>query len=334
MLSWRRVRRPDRAVDAKLTYWSLLSDDDEVDLHFSLPCSRVLFAAACGGDWTAPATSRRTRSRSSTASEIPRTEFDDLIDAGEDELQGPEARLPEGRDARSTRRFKNQAVAVPRPAGQFEQAGRGAGHRGHRQGDGGSPRRRSRSSTSAATRRSYEEQLKEQGLTDEQVREDIRGAARLGEDLRQGDQGREGDRRGGRRTYYEKNKAQYGQPESREVRHILVKTKAVADSVRRPAEAGRRELRRAREEVLAGPGLEGTGGKLTITAGQTVAAVRPDRVRAEEERRSRAPVKTEYGYHIIQALADVKPAKTTPLEGACKDADPAAARCRRRRTKR
>ena len=50
--------------------------------------------------------------------------------------------------------------------------------------------------------------------------------------------------------------AYYTQPETRVVRHILVKNKALADKLVRAAE-GRRRLRGAREEVLAGPGLEG-----------------------------------------------------------------------------
>ena len=38
--------------------------------------------------------------------------------------------------------------------------------------------------------------------------------------------------------YYNKNKAQYSQPESRDVRHILVKTKAKADQLEKQLKAG------------------------------------------------------------------------------------------------
>ena len=56
--------------------------------------------------------------------------------------------------------------------------------------------------------------------------------------------------------YYKDNKAQYQVAESRDVRHILVKTKAQADKIYAQLE-GRRRLRGPREEVLARPGLEG-----------------------------------------------------------------------------
>ena len=87
-------------------------------------------------------------------------------------------------------------------------------------------------------KKKYEKQLKAQGLTDEQVRNDIRAQiisekifAKVTKDVKVTDKQIE--------DYYNKNKAQYSQPESRDVRHILVKTKAKADSARGAAQGGR-----------------------------------------------------------------------------------------------
>ena len=56
------------------------------------------------------------------------------------------------------------------------------------------------------------------------------------------------------KEYYNTHKSQYLQPESREVRHILVEKKALADQLYAQLKAGA-ELRSAREEVLAGSRL-------------------------------------------------------------------------------
>ena len=112
--------------------------------------------------------------------------------------------------------------------------------------------------------------------------------------------------------YYAKNKAQYSQPESREVRHILVKTRAQANGLYDQLKAGG-DFRRAGEEVLGGHRFEGERGQVDDLAGADGGAVRSDRVPVEEERISR-PVKTEFGYHIIQPIGDVKEAKVTPLK--------------------
>jgi foldase protein PrsA len=112
--------------------------------------------------------------------------------------------------------------------------------------------------------------------------------------------------------YYEKNKAQYSQPESREVRHILVKTKAKADQLHAQLVAGAdfAALAKANSEDT---GSKENGGKLTISKGQTVAPF--DKVAfALKLNELSAPVKTDFGFHLIEALGAVKPAKVTPLK--------------------
>ena len=60
------------------------------------------------------------------------------------------------------------------------------------------------------------------------------------------------------------------------------------------------------------PGSKDTGGKLTISRGQTVPefdAVAFELAKGELSK----PVKTTYGYHVIEAVSDVKKATTTPF---------------------
>ena len=131
-------------------------------------------------------------------------------------------------------------------------------------------------------KKKYEKQLKTQGLSDTQVRNDIRAQivsekifAKVTTDVKVTDKQIE--------DYYNKNKAQYSQPESRDVRHILVKTKAKADAARDAAQGGRK-LRGAGEEVLRGHGLEGERRQADDLEGPDRGAVRQGGVRAEEER--------------------------------------------------
>ena len=160
-------------------------------------------------------------------------------------------------------------------------------------------------------KKKYEKQLKEQGLTNEQVRNDIQAQivserifAKVTKDVKVTDKQIE--------DYYTKNKAQYSQPESRDVRHILVKTKAQADRLYTQLKAGAAFAALAKK-FSEDTGSKANGGKLTISKGQTVAPFDQTAFLLKKNEISK-PVKTEFGYHIIQPLSDTKTAKVTPLK--------------------
>lgn len=111
--------------------------------------------------------------------------------------------------------------------------------------------------------------------------------------------------------YYSQNKADYTTPETREVRHILVKTKAEATRIYDQLRSGADFAALARQRSLD-PGSKQNGGRLTVSRGQTVAPFDQTAFLLPTNSVSR-PVKTEFGFHVIQPLGEVKPAKTTPL---------------------
>jgi parvulin-like peptidyl-prolyl isomerase len=157
----------------------------------------------------------------------------------------------------------------------------------------------------------YEEQLKQQGLTDVQVRRDIRAQLvqeaifkKVTEDIKVTDKEIS--------DYYAKNKDQYGTPESRDIRHILVPTKKQADDLYAQIKGGA-DFAALAKKFSKDPGSAAQGGKMTIAKGQTVATFDQTAFLLGKNVLSR-PVKTQYGYHIIEPLSAIKPAKTTPLK--------------------
>jgi len=112
--------------------------------------------------------------------------------------------------------------------------------------------------------------------------------------------------------YYKKNVKLYQQPESRDVRHILVSDRTLANKLYDKIKAGANFATLAKK-YSKDPGSRAQGGKLTIVKGQTAAPFDQTAFLLDKGQVSR-PVKTQYGWHIIQALSDVKPAKTTPLK--------------------
>ena len=115
-------------------------------------------------------------------------------------------------------------------------------------------------------------------------------------------------------AYYDAHKSQYGQPESRDVRHILVKTQAQAQSIYLHLRADKgSDFATYAKKFSQDPGSKSLGGKLTITKGQTVPAFDQAAFTLATNAIS-TPIKTQFGYHIIQALSPVRPAKTTPLK--------------------
>jgi peptidyl-prolyl cis-trans isomerase C len=156
----------------------------------------------------------------------------------------------------------------------------------------------------------YANQLEEQGLSEEQVRRDIRAQLvqeklfeQVTEDVEVTDEEIE--------EYYEENQEQYGQAESREVRHILVENQQEAVQIRRQLTEGA-DFEELAKEHSKDPGSAEQGGKLTVSRGQTVPEFDEAAFSLDVNELSR-PIKTQYGFHIIQPLGGTQPAKTTPL---------------------
>jgi foldase protein PrsA len=156
----------------------------------------------------------------------------------------------------------------------------------------------------------YEKAVKQQGLTDEQARDAIRQqlvSQALFKKVTGGVQASDADIK----QYYDSHKTQYVQPESREVRHILVTKKALADSLYQQLKNGGNFAKLAKQ-YSKDPGSAANGGKLTVSKGQTVPAFDKTAFSLKTGQTSQ-PVHTQYGYHIIQALSGVKAATTTKL---------------------
>jgi parvulin-like peptidyl-prolyl isomerase len=123
---------------------------------------------------------------------------------------------------------------------------------------------------------------------------------------------------------YTQNQDQYRTPESRVVRHILVSEKRANGQVDYPkskTEADRiygllqngGDFAALARQLSDDTGTKSEGGQYTVVkdAG-TDPAFEKVALQLKTGAYSR-PVKTAFGYHLIQASADVKPAKVTPL---------------------
>jgi len=161
----------------------------------------------------------------------------------------------------------------------------------------------------------YKKQLKQQGLTEDQVRDDIRANlvseklfAKVTEKVKVGD--------ADIKKYYEAHQDQYGVPEQRDIAHILVKKKALADQLYNRVKAGA-SFSALAKKYSQDPGSKKLGGKLTISKGQTVGPFDQTAFLLKTGQVSH-PVKTQFGFHIIKALGAVKAAKVTALDAKLK----------------
>jgi parvulin-like peptidyl-prolyl isomerase len=114
------------------------------------------------------------------------------------------------------------------------------------------------------------------------------------------------------REYYEKNKAQYGTPETRIVRHVLVKEKALADRLHQQLRAGG-DWKAIAKRYSQDPASKNQGGRMTATKGALVPEFEQAAFSVGNNGITK-PVKTQYGWHIIQALSPVKKGSTTPFK--------------------
>lgn len=115
--------------------------------------------------------------------------------------------------------------------------------------------------------------------------------------------------------YYKANQSSFTTPKTREVRHILVNNKALAEKIETKLKNGASFAALARK-YSKDTGSAAQGGKLCVAHGGTSGAcsqtVPPFDKAAFSLKTNQIsqPVKSVYGWHIIQALGPVKPAHT------------------------
>jgi foldase protein PrsA len=156
----------------------------------------------------------------------------------------------------------------------------------------------------------FEDELKQQGLSDAQARDIIRGNLvqegiykKVTSDVKIDDEAI--------KDYYAKNKTQYGTPETRVVRHVLVKDRALAKRLYSQLKAGG-DWNAIAKKYSQDPASKNQGGKMTATRGQLVPEFEEVAFSLAKNQVS-IPVKTQYGWHIIQALSKTKKGTTTPF---------------------
>jgi foldase protein PrsA len=115
--------------------------------------------------------------------------------------------------------------------------------------------------------------------------------------------------------YYTQNKASFTTPQTREVRHILVNSKSLAQQIETKLKNGESFASLAKK-YSKDTGSAQQGGKLCVAHGGSSGACQqtvPPFDKAAFSLKTNEvsqPVKSSFGWHVIQALSPVKPAHT------------------------
>lgn len=159
----------------------------------------------------------------------------------------------------------------------------------------------------------YQAQLKKQKLTDVQVRNDIRSQL-ISEAVFNKVTSSATVSSGEIHDYYVTHPQLYSQPQSRDVRYILVKKKADADSIYAQVKTGGDKAWCTLAKKYAKDASGQNCGKATFTKGQTVAAF--DNVAFSQPTKVvHKPIydPTQYkSWFVIEPLSTVKPRQSTP----------------------
>jgi foldase protein PrsA len=162
----------------------------------------------------------------------------------------------------------------------------------------------------AGNEKRYQEELKRQCVTDAEVHTDVR-ANLVSDAIYRKVTGKATVSDAETRGYYDTHPQIYTQPPTRVVRHILVKTKALADTLYAKLKGGA-SFGALAKKYSQDPGSKNQGGQLTISRGQTVPQFDKTAFSLKTGEISQ-PVHTQFGWHIIQALKPITPTKSTPF---------------------
>jgi parvulin-like peptidyl-prolyl isomerase len=155
-------------------------------------------------------------------------------------------------------------------------------------------------------------QLKKQHLTDSEVRQDVSSQLvneALVKEITKNVKVSDADVH----DYYLKNSQLYAKPQTRDVRHVLVKSQGLANSLYAQLKAGSNKTWcQVAKKYSQDPGSKNNCGKLTVSKGQTVPNF--DKVAFSEKTGVvHAPIHdATYGWFVIEPLSNVHPRQVTP----------------------
>jgi len=156
--------------------------------------------------------------------------------------------------------------------------------------------------------------LKEQNVTEDQLRGQLDAQMlqeavqeKVNADIKVGDEDL--------KKYFEdpKNASQFEVPESVDARHVLVKTKAEAEKVRALLEADGSDAnwKKVAKEYSTDPGSKDSGGSLGDFPKGRMVKPFEDVAFGLEINEISQPVKTQFGYHVIEVLKKTEGSKQT-----------------------
>jgi foldase protein PrsA len=176
-----------------------------------------------------------------------------------------------------------------------------------------------KAASKAQVEKRYRQQLKAQGLTNDDVKDGLRYQllrSKVYDSVTKDIEVSDSDAK----KYYQDHKQQYQQPalpESRDVRHILVKSRAKALAIYKQLKGGADFAKLALKNSI--DPSKTSGGRLTVCKEQAVSCIKtgaPFEATAFSLKTNEIakPVHTRFGWHVIQAVSPIKKAqKAKPI---------------------
>jgi parvulin-like peptidyl-prolyl isomerase len=273
-----------------------------------------LVIAGCGGggsDSSAPTTTTTAKETVPPGdiavvggAGIPKNEFDSLLEQAKRSYASQKKKFPQA-GSPEYQAIKSQATQL---LVQLEEFTQGAKDLGIEVTDGDVSKRLDdvKQQYFGGSQKKYLAQLKKQGLTEGDVLRQLRLQvlqdriyAKVTSDVKVSD--------ADLRKYYEENKSQFKVPETRDVRHILVKTKAQAEKLYEQLQKGANFAQLAKQYSTDTGSKDQGGVYKAVQKGQFVKEFDQYLFSAKTDQLSK-PIKTQFGWHIIQPTSDVKPA--------------------------
>jgi foldase protein PrsA len=270
-------------------------------------------AAGCGGGGGGGGSLGSGIAANVAGEEITQTQLDEVIAQAEDRLKAQGQKIPAA-GSQEYQAFQQNALQFLVQRVQFEQK---ADELGISVSAKEIDERLKRVLTQffGGSEKKYQDSLKQQGISAEQVRDELR-ATLLSEKVFEKVGSNAKVSNAEILAYYNAHPELYSQKASRDVRHILVPSKALADDIYQQLKGGA-DFAELAKKYSTDTGTKEIGGKLTIQRGQTVPPF--DKVAfALKVGELSQPVKTQYGWHVIEALTAEEAGTETPLKSVRK----------------